>query len=117
MTAAGKGRLDPATDAKVLCAAGARPNVMKIVPIFAALRQRASRITVRLVHTGQHYDTDMNECFFAQLGIPSPDHSLDVGSASLAAQTAEIMRRFEPVPDAHGPAVFRSDRQSARGRT
>ena len=90
---------------------------MKIAPILATLRQRASPITARLVHISQHYDIDMNERFFAQLGIPSPDHSLEVGSASHAVQTAEIMRRFEPVPDAHGPVVFRSDLQSARGRT
>ena len=117
MTAAGKGRLDPAKDAKVLCVAGARPNVMKIAPILAALRQRASPITARLAHTCQHYDIDMNERFFEQRGIPSPDHLLEVGSASHAVQTAEIMRRFEPVQDAHGPVVFRSDLQSARGRT
>ena len=93
MTAAGKGRLDPAKDAKVLCVAGARPNVMKIAPILAALRQRASRITARLVHTGQHYDIDMNERFFAQLGIPPPDHSLEVGSAIQAATARTKQRR------------------------
>ena len=103
MTAAGEGRLHPVKDAKVLCVAGARPNFMKIAPILAALRKRAPQITARLVHTGQHYDIDMNERFFAQLGIPSPDHSLEVGSASHAVQTAEIMRRFEPVLDAEQP--------------
>ena len=106
MTAAGEGKLHPAKDAKVLCVAGARPNFMKIAPILAALRKRAPQITARLVHTGQHYDIDMNERFFAQLGIPSPDHSLEVGSASHAVQTAEIMRRFEPVLDAEQPAAI-----------
>lgn len=91
------------TACKVLCIAGARPNFMKIAPILAALRTRAPQIAVRLVHTGQHYDIDMNARFFAQLGIAQPDHSLEVGSASHAVQTAEIMQRFEPVLDAEQP--------------
>ncbi len=89
--------------AKILCIVGARPNFMKIAPILRAFHERAPGICVRLVHTGQHYDVAMNERFFAQLGIPAPDISLDVGSASHAVQTAEIMRRFEPVLDAEQP--------------
>ncbi|HHM05324.1 MAG TPA: UDP-N-acetylglucosamine 2-epimerase (non-hydrolyzing) [Gammaproteobacteria bacterium] len=89
--------------AKVLCIAGARPNFMKIAPVMAALRAPESPLAVRLVHTGQHYDVAMNERFFEQLGIPMPDIHLEVGSASHAVQTAEIMRRFEPVVDEEEP--------------
>ena len=89
--------------AKILCIVGARPNFMKIAPILRAFRARAPGLDVKLVHTGQHYDVAMNEQFFAQLGIPTADISLEVGSASHAVQTAEIMRRFEPVIDAEQP--------------
>ena len=88
---------------KILCVVGARPNFMKIAPIMAALRRTA--LDARLVHTGQHYDVAMNQRFFEQLGIPNPDMDLEVGSASHAVQTAEIMKRFEPVVDAEQPAA------------
>lgn len=81
---------------KVLLIAGARPNFMKIAPLHRALRGRPE-FEVTLVHTGQHYDRAMSHLFFDQLGIPEPDINLEVGSASHAVQTAEIMRRFEPV--------------------
>jgi len=81
---------------KVLLVAGARPNFMKIAPLMAAFRSRP-RVSPFLVHTGQHYDERMSHLFFEQLGIPRPDVNLEVGSASHATQTAEIMRRFEPV--------------------
>ncbi len=90
---------------KVLCVVGARPNFMKIAPLMHAFRAHAPQVEVTLVHTGQHYDYAMNEAFFTQLGIPAPDVSLEVGSASHAVQTAEIMRRFEPVLDAQQPDV------------
>ncbi len=86
---------------KVLCVVGARPNFMKIAPIMDALA--ASPLQVRLVHTGQHYDEAMKHQFFNQLGIPRPDMDLEVGSGSHAVQTAEVMRRFEPVVDAEQP--------------
>lgn len=82
---------------QILCVVGARPNFMKIAPIMRALT--AQGIDTALVHTGQHYDTDMNERFFDDLRIPRPDMNLDVGSSSHAMQTSEIMRRFEPVLD------------------
>jgi UDP-N-acetylglucosamine 2-epimerase (non-hydrolysing) len=88
---------------RLLCVVGARPNFIKIAPIMAALRRHAPSIDARLLHTGQHYDASMNLRFFEQLAIPAPDISLDVGSASHALQTAEIMRRFEPVLDAERP--------------
>ena len=92
------------TAPKILCVVGARPNFMKIAPIMAALRGTA-KVNARLVHTGQHYDVEMNQRFFEQLGIPNPDIDLEVGSASHAVQTAEIMKRFEPVVDAERPVA------------
>lgn len=92
---------------KILCIVGARPNFMKIAPILRAFRERAPQVQARLVHTGQHYDYAMNEAFFGQLGIPAPDVSLEVGSASHALQTAAIMQRFEPVLEAeHADVVL-----------
>src|SRR6204780_2019803 len=73
----------------------ARPNFVKAAPVLRAIRQRGIRQT--LVHTGQHYDRNMSDVFFTQLEIPEPDFNLEVGSGSHASQTAEIMRRFEPV--------------------
>jgi UDP-N-acetylglucosamine 2-epimerase (non-hydrolysing) len=69
------------------------------------MRGAASPLPVRLVHTGQHYDPDMNRQFFQELAIPDPDINLEVGSASHAVQTATIMRRFEPVLDSEQPAA------------
>lgn len=89
---------------KVIIVAGARPNFMKVAPLLHYVaRHNAQRtngereIVPFLVHTGQHYDEKMSSVFFAELGIPAPDINLEVGSGSHAAQTAEIMKRFEPV--------------------
>lgn len=87
---------------KILCVVGARPNFMKMAPILAALKQRPG-IQVALVHTGQHYDAAMNHQYFEALNIPVPDFNLGVGSGSHAQQTAEIMRKFEPVVTAWHP--------------
>ena len=86
---------------QVLCVAGARPNFMKIAPVMAALAETG--IAVQLLHTGQHYDAAMSDGFFADLGIPHPDHHLEVGSGSHAVQTAEVMKRFEPVLESVRP--------------
>lgn len=75
---------------------GARPNFMKVAPVMAALAQ-CDGISQALVHTGQHYDDNMSDVFFRQLGLPLPDVNLDVGSGSHAAQTAQVMMRFEKV--------------------
>jgi UDP-N-acetylglucosamine 2-epimerase (non-hydrolysing) len=80
----------------ILNVVGARPNFMKIAPLMRAFRARPEVRPV-LVHTGQHYDERMSHLFFEQLEIPRPDINLEVGSASHAVQTAEIMRRFEPL--------------------
>ena len=80
---------------KVLVVAGARPNFMKVAPILRALREQGDQAV--LVHTGQHYDASMSDAFFTDLGLPRPDHHLEVGSGSHAVQTARVMERFEPV--------------------
>ena len=80
---------------EVVLVAGARPNFIKVAPVMAALRRREPRFVVRLVHTGQHYDEQMSEVFFRELGIPQPDFHLEVGPGSHAAQTARILERFE----------------------
>ena len=79
----------------VLNVVGARPNFMKIAPVVEAMREAG--LPQYLVHTGQHYDEKMSRLFFEELGIPAPDINLEVGSGSQAVQTAEILRRFEPV--------------------
>ena len=83
---------------------GARPNFMKVAPVLRALSKRAG-VKQTLVHTGQHYDANMSDVFFSQLGIPAPDVNLAVGSGSHAVQTAEIMARFEPVVLEHKPDI------------
>ncbi|HXV76386.1 MAG TPA: UDP-N-acetylglucosamine 2-epimerase (non-hydrolyzing) [Candidatus Polarisedimenticolaceae bacterium] len=87
---------------KLVNVVGARPNFIKIAPLMSAYATHA-QIRPLLVHTGQHYDAAMSELFFRQLGIPEPDINLEVGSASHAVQTAEIMRAFEPVVLEHRP--------------
>lgn len=80
--------------------AGARPNFMKIAPIIDAMRariQEGSPLRYRFVHTGQHYDTNMSQAFLEELGLPKPDHHLNVGSGTQAYQTARIMERYEDV--------------------
>jgi UDP-N-acetylglucosamine 2-epimerase (non-hydrolysing) len=69
------------------------------------MQEKPDPIPIKLVHTGQHYDPQMNGTFFNQLQIPSPDIALEVGSGSHACQTAEIMKRFEPVVDSESPAA------------
>ena len=80
----------------ILHVVGARPNFMKVAPVVRALANRPN-VKQTLVHTGQHYDVNMSDVFFSQLGIPAPDVNLHVGSGTHAQQTAEIMSRFEPV--------------------
>lgn len=87
---------------RIINIVGARPNFMKIAPIMAAYEAHPT-IKPLLVHTGQHYDKQMSDLFFRQLGIPEPDINLGVGSASHAVQTADIMKAFEPVVLEHRP--------------
>jgi UDP-N-acetylglucosamine 2-epimerase (non-hydrolysing) len=77
------------------CVVGARPNFVKMGPILAGLRAADPRIRAMLVHTGQHYDEAMSDLFFRQLGLPSPDVHLEVGSGSQGEQTAKVLSRYE----------------------
>ena len=70
---------------------------MKVAPIYAEMKRRASEFEPMIVHTGQHYDAAMSDAFFEDLGMPKPDIHLGVGSGSHAVQTAKIMTEFEPV--------------------
>lgn len=88
---------------KVINVVGARPNFMKVAPVVEAMRARPREFAPLLVHTGQHYDARMSDAFFRDLRLPEPDVHLGVGSGSHAAQTAEVMRRFEPVVVGHAP--------------
>ena len=105
---------------KLLMVAGARPNFMKIAPIIQALKQHNERVLKArtdedlgseeaiqpiLVHTGQHYDDLMSGAFFRDLSLPQPDVHLGVGSGPHAAQTAEIMKKFEQVVLTEKPDV------------
>jgi len=102
--------------------AGARPNFMKLAAIARAVEKHNVRLSANphkppamghepinhiIVHTGQHYDAKMSHSFFDDLGIPKPDINLEVGSGSHAVQTAEIMKRFEPVLLEQRPDVLR----------
>ena len=91
---------------KITLIAGARPNFMKVAPIIKAIKAHnglvdegisglGERISYRLVHTGQHYDKNMSDTFFEELGIPAPDVNLGCGGGSQAEQTAAIMVAFE----------------------
>lgn len=78
--------------------AGARPNFMKIAPIIKAINDRESKehdISFRLVHTGQHFDKNMSDSFFEELGLPEPDFNLGAGGGTQAEQTAKIMIGYE----------------------
>ncbi len=81
---------------KIINVAGARPNFMKIAPLMRAFGDHDG-IEAMLVHTGQHYDRQMSDLFFTQLGIPEPDENLGIGSGTHAVQTAEVMKAFEPI--------------------
>lgn len=83
---------------KIDLIAGARPNFMKISPIINAIeeaRKEGREIVYRLIHTGQHFDKNMSDSFFEQLGIPDPDFNLNAGGGSQAEQTAAIMIGYE----------------------
>ena len=87
---------------KVHLIAAARPNFMKVAPLYHVL-QRAPWCAPVLVHTGQHYDHNMSGAFLAELGLPAPDHHLGVGSGSHAEQTAGVMLAYEKVCLAERP--------------
>jgi len=88
---------------RIVYVIGTRPNFVKTAPVIAAMRARLPGSRHTIVHTGQHYDRAMSEVFFEELGVPAPDHMLEVGSASHAVQTARTMERLEPVLEAERP--------------
>lgn len=75
--------------------AAARPNFMKVAPLYKALIKENSWCRPRLIHTGQHYDANMSGAFFADLGIPEPDVHLGIGSGTHAQQTGGVMIAYE----------------------
>jgi UDP-N-acetylglucosamine 2-epimerase (non-hydrolysing) len=95
----------PARLGPIVCVVGARPNYMKMAPLLAAFARYPRLPRAILVHTGQHYDAALNRDLFVELQLPAPDLNLEVGSGSHAVQTAEVMRRFEPLIDDYDPCA------------
>jgi len=94
----------PATAGPILCVVGARPNFMKMAPLLRAFKARDDLPPSVLLHTGQHYDAHMKDSVFEDLRLPDPEIDLKVGSGSHAAQTADVMKAFEPVVDRLQPS-------------
>lgn len=82
---------------KIISVVGARPNFMKMAPLHKELLKHKAKVIHKIVHTGQHYDKQLSDIFFKQLGLPKPHINLGVGSGSHAEQTAETMVKFEQV--------------------
>lgn len=80
---------------KIDLVAAARPNFMKVAPLYHALARDRDWCSVRIVHTGQHYDANMSDAFFRDFGLPKPDLDLGIGSGSHAEQTAGVMVAYE----------------------
>ena len=91
---------------RILYVVGTRPNFVKTAPVVAAMRSRLPDGHHVIVHTGQHYDRAMSEVFFEELGVPAPDHMLEVGSGTHAQQTARTMERLEPVIENEKPDLL-----------
>jgi UDP-N-acetylglucosamine 2-epimerase (non-hydrolysing) len=89
---------------RIACIVGARPNFMKMAPLVRAFAGEPTLPGTILIHTGQHYDFAMSDRLFRDLELPTPDLNLEVGSASHAVQTAEVMKRIEPVLDDLAPS-------------
>lgn len=88
---------------RIVYVVGTRPNFVKTAPVIGALRERMPEGRHAIVHTGQHYDRLMSAIFLEELGVPAPDHMLEVGSASHAQQTARVIERLEPVLEQERP--------------
>jgi UDP-N-acetylglucosamine 2-epimerase (non-hydrolysing) len=91
---------------RILYVVGTRPNFVKTAPVIAAMRDRLPEGRHAIVHTGQHYDRLMSEIFLEELGVPAPDHMLEVGSGTHAQQTARTMERLEPVIENEKPDLL-----------
>lgn len=82
---------------KIHLIVGARPNFMKMAPLYKEFAKYPEDFEVKLIHTGQHYDERMSKFFFDDLQMPVPDEYLEVGSGTHGQQTAKIMERYEEV--------------------
>ncbi len=91
---------------KIMLIAGARPNFMKIAPIARALDLHADQFSYKIVHTGQHYDQNMSDIFFEELGIRKPDYHLGAGGGTHSQQTAKIMVGFEDICETDPPDLI-----------
>ncbi len=91
---------------RALYVVGARPNFVKMAPLIAAMRSRLPDGRHILVHTGQHYDPMLSQIFLDELGVPTPDYELGVGSGTHAVQTARVMERIEPVLERERPDLI-----------
>ena len=87
----------------IILVVGARPNFMKIAPIYAELKSRGQELI--LLHTGQHYDDNMSKVFFDDLGMPKPDIYMGIGSGSHAYQTGTVMIEFEKTCQEKDPSM------------
>jgi UDP-N-acetylglucosamine 2-epimerase (non-hydrolysing) len=83
--------------ADVCFVVGARPNFMKVAPLFRAVQELAPELDLRLVHTGQHYDAAMSDVFIGELGLPAPSEQLESGSGPHGAQTARMLDGLEQI--------------------
>ena len=91
---------------KIISVVGARPNFMKIAPLYKSLRKYEGQIRHLLCHTGQHYDVPMSGVFIDELDLPTPDFHLGVGSGSHAEQTARVMIEFDKILEAEKPEMI-----------
>ena len=82
---------------RIVHVVGTRPNIVKMAPVIAACRRRFGDRGAVVFRTGQHYDREMSDVFFEELGLPAPDHMLGVGSGGHGEQTARVLERLEPV--------------------
>ena len=82
---------------KIISVVGARPNFMKVAPLHKAFLKHTDKINHLICHTGQHYDTNMSDIFFNELGIPQPDYHLGIGSHSHGAQTGRMLEAIEEI--------------------
>jgi UDP-GlcNAc3NAcA epimerase len=83
---------------KIVTIIGARPQIIKAAALSRSIRNKFSeQITEVIVHTGQHYDANMSQVFFDELGIPAPDHNLNAGSGSHGRQTAMMITGIEAI--------------------
>jgi len=91
---------------KIITVAGARPNFIKIAPLYRAFNNRKDQVDHMICHTGQHFDKNMSKIFFEELEIPKPDFNLGVGGGTHADQTARIMIEFEKILNQEKPDLI-----------